>query len=49
MHDVNEGEQPVMWAEAELPQRGPALEPVTTETEREARLKQVNRNQGGWS
>jgi hypothetical protein len=45
MGDVTESEQAPMWPETELPQREPAPEPVTAETEREARLKPVNRNQ----
>ena len=45
MPEVSESQQPAMWAEAELARSEPVTAPVTVETEREARLKPVNRNQ----
>jgi hypothetical protein len=45
MPEVSKSQQPAMWAEAELARSEPVTAPVAVETEREARLKPVNRNQ----
>ena len=45
MPEIPKDQQRMMWAEAELPRKEPKAVPMTTDTEREARLKPVNRNQ----
>lgn len=45
MPDVTDSQQPTMFAQAELPGREQASEPAMTETNREVRLKLINRNQ----
>lgn len=45
MSDVTDSQQPTMFAQAELPGREQASEPAMTETNREVRLKLINRNQ----